>query len=90
MTHVDPLSPTIFNMLVGAVVRHWVAVMVEGAEEWGKSGQEGRHQNSLFYEYGGMVVSSDQQWLQGAFSTLFVLFDRVGLWINVSNTVSVV
>ena len=29
----DPLSPTIFNVLVGALVRHWVKVMVESAEE---------------------------------------------------------
>ena len=25
------LSPTIFNVMVGAVVQHWVSVMVEGA-----------------------------------------------------------
>ena len=31
----NPLSPTIFNVVVNAVVRHWVAVMVEGAEEHG-------------------------------------------------------
>ena len=28
----DPLSPTIFNVVVDAVVRHWVSVMVKGAE----------------------------------------------------------
>ena len=27
-----PLSYTIFNVVVDAVVRHWVALMVEGAE----------------------------------------------------------
>ena len=32
VTQGDPLYPTIFNMLVGAVVRHWVEVMVESAE----------------------------------------------------------
>ena len=31
----DPLSPTIFNVVVNAVVRHWVTVLVEGAEERG-------------------------------------------------------
>ena len=45
----DPLSPTIFNVVVDAVVRHWVTVMVEGAEERGKLGQGGRHQVALFY-----------------------------------------
>ena len=28
----DTLSPTIFNVVVNAVVRHWVTVMVEGVE----------------------------------------------------------
>ena len=34
-----PLSPTIFNVVVDVVVRHWMTVMVEGAEERGKRGQ---------------------------------------------------
>ena len=28
VTQVDPLSPTIFNIVVYVVVRHWVAVLV--------------------------------------------------------------
>ena len=43
VTHGDPLSPTIFNVVVDAVVRHWVTVTVEVAEEWGERGKEGRH-----------------------------------------------
>ena len=53
-------------------------------------GQEGRHQNALFYADDGMVTSSDPQWLQGAFSTLVGLFDRVGLLNNVRKTVVMV
>ena len=30
VTQVDMLSPTIFNFVVDAMVRHWVTVMVEG------------------------------------------------------------
>ena len=48
-------------MLVNAVVRHWVKVMVEGVEERYKRGQEGRHQNALFYVDDGMVASLDPQ-----------------------------
>ena len=33
VTQGNPLSPTIFNVMVDAVVRNWVMVMVEGAEE---------------------------------------------------------
>ena len=43
VTQGDPLSPTIFNVVVDEVVRHFVTVMVEETEEQGKRGQEGRH-----------------------------------------------
>ena len=54
----DPLSLTIFNVVVYAVVIHWVTVMVEVAEEQGEHGQEGRHHNALFYADNGVVASS--------------------------------
>ena len=75
-TQGDPLSPTTFNVMVDVVVWHWLDVTVEGAED---IGQEGRHQNSLFYADNGMVALLDLRCLQGAFSTLVGLFDRVGL-----------
>ena len=37
-----------------------------------------------------MVVSSDPAWLQGAFSALVAIFDRVGLMTNIGKTVSIV
>ena len=49
VTQRDPLSSTIFNVVVDAVAHHWVSLMVEGAEERGMREQEGRHQNNLFY-----------------------------------------
>ena len=90
MAQEDPLSPTIFNVVVDAVVRHWVAVMVEGAEEWVECVQEGRHQNALLYAEDGMVASPDPPWLQGAFSNLVGLFDRVGLRTIVGKKVRMV
>ena len=47
VTQGDLLSPTIINIVVYAVVRHWVEVMVEGAGKQGGHGQEGIHQNYL-------------------------------------------
>ena len=64
--------------------------MVEGAEERGKRGQEGRHYNDLFYADDAMVASLDPRWLQGAFSTLVGLLDRVGLRTTVGKTVRMV
>ena len=78
------------NMVVDAVVRHWVSVMAEGAEERGGHIQEGRHQNTIFYADGGMVASSDLRWLQGYFNTLAGLFERVGLRNNFRKTVGMV
>ena len=86
----DSLSPTIFNVVVDAVVRHWVTVMVEVTEERGERGQKGRHQAALFYADNGMVALSYPRWLQGSFSTLFGLFYRVGLRTNFGKTVRMV
>ena len=88
MTQGDPLSPTIFNVVVDAVVRHWVTLAVAEAEKRGGWGREGRHQAALFYADNGMVSSSDRQWLQWAFTQLVRLFERVGLNTNTKNTVS--
>ena len=86
----DPPPPTIFNVVVDAVVRNWVTVEIAGAEERGERGKEGRHHASLFYADDGMVASSDPCWLQSEFNTLVGLFDRVGLRTNIGKTVGMV
>ena len=58
VTQGKPLSPTIFNVVVNAVVRHWVNRVVEEAEAKGETGREGRHQAALLYADDGMVASS--------------------------------
>ena len=63
---------------------------MEEAEARGEMGQEVRHQAELFYADDGMVVSSDPAWLQGAFTALIGLFERVGLRTNIGKTVSMV
>ena len=59
VTQGDLISPTIFNVVVDAVVRHWVSVIMEGAEERGERVQESIYQNSSFYTDNGMVALSD-------------------------------
>ena len=85
-----PLSPTIFNVVVDAVVRHWVTMALAGAEKRGERGDEGSHQATLFYADNGMVASSDPRWLQWAFDSLVSLLGRVVLRTNVGKTVSMV
>ena len=48
VTQGDPLSPTIFNVVVDAVVRHWVTMALEEAEKRGERGKESRHQAAHF------------------------------------------
>ena len=90
MTQGDPLSPTIFNVVVDAFVRHWVNGLVDEAEAKGETGWEVRHRSAVFYADDGMVVSSDPAWLQGAFNALVAIFDRVGVMTNAGKTVSMV
>ena len=90
MTQRDPLFPTIFNVVVDAVVRHWFTAMVESTEEQSGRRQEDRQKNFIFHADYGMVTSSDPRWLQGAFSTLVGLFGRVGLNTNAGKTVVMV
>ena len=84
----DPLSTTIFNVVVDAVVLHWLTIAVQEAERRGERGREGRHQAALFYADDGMLALSDPQWLQWSFTQLVGLFDRVGLKTNCNKTVS--
>ena len=88
VTQGDPLSPTIFNVVVDAVVRHWVTLAVEEAEMRGEQGREGRHQAALFYANNSMVASFNSRCLQWAFNTLDGLFDCVGLHTNAGKAVS--
>ena len=44
----DPLSPTIFNLVVDTVVRHWVTGVIADAGAQGGLGKEGRNQAALF------------------------------------------
>ena len=59
MTQGDPLSPTIFNVVVDALVRHWATMALAEAEKRGERGSESRHQAALFYADDCMVATSD-------------------------------
>ena len=90
VTQGETLSPTLFNVVVDVVVRHWVTLAMDKAEKRGERGDEDRHQAALFYADNGMMASSDPRWLQWAFDTLVSLFERVGLQTNVGKTFSIV
>ena len=68
VTQGNPLSSTIFNVVVDAVVRHWVTMALDEADKIGERGKEGRHQAALFYADDSMVASSNPRWLQWSFN----------------------
>ena len=90
MTQGDPLYPTMFNVVVDMVVRHWVTGILEELEARGDLGQEGGHQAALFYANDSRVASSDLVWMQRALNALVGLIDRVGLHTNAGKTVGMV
>ena len=81
MTQGGPLSPTIFNVVVDAVLRHWVLMVVvtEGTVELGREGygQELQWMVEYFYAKNGLLVSPWSNRLQWDFDILLKMFDRV-------------
>ena len=81
-TQADPLTTTIFNMVVNAVIRHWVAVVV-GEEavpgSFGRSVQTITTLTTLFCADDGLLTSQRPAWLQEALDVLTGLFDQGGL-----------
>ena len=59
VTQGEPLSPTLFNVVVDVVVCHWVTLAMAETEKRGERGNKDRHQASLFYADDGMMASSD-------------------------------
>ena len=75
-----PLSPTIFNVVIGAVIRHWVTVV--GVPQGGTGQGLGESIQTVvanLYANDGLVASPESNHLQEAFDVLTGLFDQVGL-----------
>ena len=90
VTKGDPVSPTIFNILMVAVVR---AVMLEvfGPKEahhmlgW----KVGEH-NIIFYYDKGCIWESNPIWVQTTLTAVVRMLDRMGLIKNLGKTKAIV
>ena len=89
-TQGDMLSPTLFNIVVDAVVRYWLSVISEGDEETGGFGHGVRNRLALFYADDSLVASTNHEWLQVALPHLSSAFARVGLLTNTDKTKAMV
>ena len=89
VTQGDPLSPTIFNVVVEYVIQHWVTVVPPPQEGTGQGlGESIQTLAAIFYANYRLVASPESARLQGAFNVLTGLFDRVGLHNNEGKIVS--
>ena len=87
VTQGDPLSPTLFNVVVDAVIRHWVTVVASTKEGMGGLDLLIQDMTTYFYTNDGLVTSPQLEILQRSFDVLTSLFDRVRLRTNMHKTV---
>ena len=83
VTQGGPLSPTIFNLIVDAIVLEWVRVL---QAKHGMGLEDVRRLMACFCADDGLIVARDPDNLQVAFDVLTGLFDRVGLRTNITKT----
>ena len=81
-----PLPPTIFNVGVYTVIRHWVTVVAETEEDMRGIDLPIRYLADYFYAEYGPVVSPQPQRLKRYFDVLTDLLERVGLRKNMQKT----
>ena len=78
ITQCDPLTTTLFNVVVDVVICHWVTVVAPtkaGMVGFGLSIQD---LGAYFYVANVVVALTQPERLQRAFDVLTSLFDRVG------------
>ena len=90
VTQGDPLPPTIFNLVVDAVIRHWVTVVTPNEAGTGGLSLTIIDLVDYFYANDGLVPSTQPERLQRAFDVLTGLFDQVELQTNTVKTVGMV
>ena len=83
----DPLSPTIFNVVVDTIIRHWVTVVTPTEAGTGSLGLTIMNLLAYFYAYDGLVAPTQQERLQRAFS---VCVDTVWMIWPPSNNMLVI
>ena len=76
------LSPTIFNLMVGAFLLEWIYQ----TEQTGFDATNTSTIVTVFYADGGLIAARDPTFLQDAFKLVTALFDRVGLETNNTKT----
>ena len=90
VTQFNTLSPTIFNMVLDDIIRHWVTVMTPIEAGTVGLGLKIIDLAEYFYVDDGLIPSTQPDMLKSDFDVLASLFGRVGLQKNTTNTVGMV
>ena len=88
VTKGDPLYPTIFNMALDDVIRHWVTVVAPTKEGMEGLGLSIRDLVAHLYANNRFIDLTQPKRIQRAFSVLTGLFDWVGIRTNTQKTAS--
>ena len=70
VTQGDPMYPTTFNLVVDALIRHWVTVVMPTEEGTGFLGLMIIHMLAYFYANDSLVESIQQERLHRSFDVL--------------------
>ena len=87
VTQGDPLPPTIFNMLVDAIILHWETWVTREEAVPEGFGREVQKLAALFYANAGFISSPRPSRLQEPLEILTGMFDQVSLRTNIAKTV---
>ena len=86
-TQVRLVFPTLFNVEVERVVRHWMSVTVEDdVVIQNRLGHVVGRSFGVFYADNDILSLQDPAWLQGSLNILIGLFHRIGLMYNVAKS----
>ena len=90
VTRGDPVLPKLFNIIVDALVRATLQeICVPQEAQHGFWWLAGYH-TICFYEDDVQIARQDTIWVQAALTKMVIMFERVGLQMNLNKTKAVV
>ena len=79
VTKGDPLTPKIFNIVVDAVIQHWVILATGEEAGYEGFGRSFKMLPTLLYTYIGILAYPCPAWLQESLKYPTGLFEQIGL-----------